>query len=300
MVVNVLNSTDVAVGEVLTSHADVDMITFTGSTPVGRRIMEAASPTVKRVFLELGGKSALVMLDDADMDFTPLIAAMTICSHAGQGCAITSRLLVPRAKHDEVVEQVVKHISNVKVGDPSDPDTYMGPLISEDQRDKVHAIVQRAVADGATLVTGGHPIDGPGHFYAPTVLTNVDPDSEVAQDELFGPVLVVIPFEDDDDAVRIANNSVFGLSGGVYGADTDRAMAVAKRIRTGTVGVNGGSSFAPDAPFGGYKQSGIGRGWARPASPSSSRPRPSPCPSAERFRPPGWHHRGCDAAPSSC
>jgi aldehyde dehydrogenase (NAD+) len=258
-VVNVITSSDVAVGEILTTHPDVDMITFTGSTPVGRRIMEAASPTVKRVFLELGGKSALVMLDDAEVEMTSLIAAYTICSHSGQGCAITSRLLVPRSRHDEIVDLVVTHLGGVNVGNPAEPGTYMGPLISEAQREKVHAIVHRAVADGATLVTGGHPIDGPGFFYAPTVLTDVDPDSEVAQDELFGPVLVVIPFEDDDDAVRIANNSIFGLSGGVYSADTERAMSVARRIRAGTVGVNGGSWFAPDAPFGGYKQSGIGR-----------------------------------------
>ena len=135
----------------------------------------------------------------------------------------------------------------------------MGPLISQTQREKVDGIVKRAIDAGARLAIGGHPIEGPGFFYAPTLLTNVDPDSEVAQDELFGPVLVVIPYGDDNDAVRIANNSIFGLSGGVYGADTERAMSVARRIRTGTVGVNGGSWFAPDAPFGGYKQSGIGR-----------------------------------------
>ncbi|HEY9558766.1 MAG TPA: aldehyde dehydrogenase family protein [Acidimicrobiales bacterium] len=258
-VVNVLASSDPAVGELLTTHPDVDMVSFTGSTPVGRKIMAAASSTVKRVFLELGGKSAMIMLDDAEPEFTPLIAAMTICSHAGQGCAITSRLLVPRSQHDEIVAKVAQHLEGVKVGDPSDPEVYMGPLISEAQREKVHGMVERAVAAGATLVMGGHPIEGPGYFYAPTLLTNVDPDSEVAQDELFGPVLVVIAYDDVDDAVRIANNSIFGLSGGVYGADTDRAFEVARRIRTGTVAVNGGGWFAPDAPFGGYKQSGIGR-----------------------------------------
>ncbi|SPM36034.1 Acyl-CoA reductase or other NAD-dependent aldehyde dehydrogenase [Mycobacterium rhizamassiliense] len=258
-VVNVITSSEVAVGEVLTTHPDVDMITFTGSTPVGRQIMAAASPTVKRVFLELGGKSALILLDDADIEMPALIAAMSICSHAGQGCAITSRLLVPRSRHDEIVERVKAHLSNVKVGNPTEPGNYMGPLISQAQREKVDGMVQRAIEAGAQLAMGGHSIDGPGFFYAPTLLTNVDPDSEVAQDELFGPVLAVIAFDDDDDAVRIANNSIFGLSGGVYGADTDRAMAVARRIRTGTVGVNGGVWFAPDAPFGGYKQSGIGR-----------------------------------------
>lgn len=258
-IVNVITSSDMAVGERLTTHEDVDMITFTGSTPVGRRIMEAASPTVKRVFLELGGKSALVMLDDADVEMVSLVAAMSICSNSGQGCAITSRLLVPRSRHDEIVERVADRMSNVKVGDPAEPDTYMGPLISEAQREKVHGMVERAITAGAKVVLGAHSVEGPGFFYAPTLLTNVDPDSEIAQDELFGPVLILIPYDDDEDAVRIANNSIFGLSGGVYGADPERALAVARRIRTGTVGVNGGSWFAPDAPFGGYKQSGIGR-----------------------------------------
>lgn len=257
-VVNILTSSEVAVGEVLTTHPDVDMVTFTGSTAVGRRIMEAASHTVKRVFLELGGKSALIMLDDADAALIPMVAAYSICSHSGQGCGIPSRLLVPRAHHDAIVEQVAANLANIKYGDPSDPNTYMGPLISAKQRDKVDGMVQRAVAAGATLVTGGKRVD-PGFFYTPTLLTGVDPDSEIAQDEIFGPVLVAIPFDDDDDAVRIANNSIFGLSGAVYSADQDRALAVARRIRSGTVGVNGGQWYAPDAPFGGYKQSGIGR-----------------------------------------
>jgi acyl-CoA reductase-like NAD-dependent aldehyde dehydrogenase len=258
-VVNVVTGTDVAAAEVLTSHPDVDMITFTGSTAVGRRIMEVASRTVKRVFLELGGKSALVVLDDADADMASMLAAFTICSHAGQGCAITSRLLVPRSRHDEIVAKVVEMLGQVKVGDPAEAETYMGPLISEKQRDKVDGIVQRAVAAGATVVTGGKKIDGPGFFYEATALTNVDPDSELAQDEVFGPVLAIIAYDDDADAVSIANNSIFGLSGSVLGADDDRALAVAGKIRAGTISVNGGSWFAPDAPFGGYKQSGIGR-----------------------------------------
>ena len=263
-VVNVLTSSEVEVGEVLTTDPGVDMISFTGSTPVGRRIMAAASETVKKVFLELGGKSAMIMLDDADRQMPPVMAAMTACSHAGQGCAITSRMLVPESIHDEVVESIATQMERVTAGNPADPATQMGPLISEAQRDKVHAIVERAVAAGAKLITGGHPIDGPGFFYAPTLLANVDPDSEVAQDELFGPVLVVIPFKDDADAVRIANNSVYGLSGAVLSADPQRALAVARKMRTGTVGVNGGMWFAPDAPFGGYKQSGIGREMGEP------------------------------------
>jgi acyl-CoA reductase-like NAD-dependent aldehyde dehydrogenase len=263
-VVNVLTSSEVEVGEVLTTDPGVDMISFTGSTPVGRRIMAAASETVKKVFLELGGKSAMIMLDDADRQVPAVMAAMTACSHAGQGCAITSRMLVPRSIHDEVVESIATQMERVTVGNPADPATQMGPLISEAQREKVHGIVGRAVAAGAKLITGGHPIDGPGFFYAPTLLANVDPDSEVAQNELFGPVLAVIPFNDDDDAVRIANNSVYGLSGAVLSSDPQRAVAVARKMRTGTVGVNGGMWFAPDAPFGGYKQSGIGREMGEP------------------------------------
>jgi aldehyde dehydrogenase (NAD+) len=257
-VVNVLSSSDAAVGQVLTTHPDVDLITFTGSTATGRKIMEAASGTLKRVFLELGGKSAMILLDDADFATAAMFASFMICSHAGQGCAITSRLVVPRDQHDQIVEQVAAMMGQISYGDPTDPAVYMGPLISERQRDKVDGMVQRAVAAGATLVTGGKKVD-PGFFYTPTLLTGVDPDSEIAQDEVFGPVLVVIPHDGDDDAVRIANNSIFGLSGAVMSADTDRALGVARRIRSGTFSINGGNYFGPDAPFGGYKQSGIGR-----------------------------------------
>src|SRR5580693_1219851 len=256
-VVNVISSSSVAVGEVLTTSPDVDAVTFTGSTATGRAIMAAASATVKRVFLELGGKSALVVLDDADLAGPIGTAAFATCSHAGQGCAIPTRMLVPREQHDAIVEQVVAALARVTYGDPRDQGNYMGPLISERQRDKVDGMVRRAVAAGATLVTGGEKVD-PGYFYTPTVLTNVDPDSEIAQEEVFGPVLVIIPHDGDDDAVRIANNSIYGLSGAVFGSD-ERALAVARRIRTGTVGVNGGAWFGPDVPFGGFKQSGVGR-----------------------------------------
>jgi acyl-CoA reductase-like NAD-dependent aldehyde dehydrogenase len=257
-VVNVLSSSDAAVGEALTTSPDVDVITFTGSTPVGRRIMAAASETVKRVFLELGGKSAAILLDDADFVSASMFAAFSMVTHAGQGCALTSRLLVPKKHHDEIVELIAQNFAKVRHGDPADPKTYMGPLINERQRDKVDGMVQRAIADGATLVTGGKRLD-PGYFYAPTLLTNVDPDSEIAQHEIFGPVLVVIGFDDDDDAVRIANNSIFGLAGAVFSADQDRALAVARRIRTGSFSINGGNYFSADAPFGGFKQSGVGR-----------------------------------------
>jgi aldehyde dehydrogenase (NAD+) len=258
-VVNVISSSQVSVAEVLTTSPDVDAITFTGSTPTGRRIMAAASATIKRVFLELGGKSALVVLDDADLQGPAMVAAFAGCSHAGQGCAITTRIVVPREKHDEFVQVAAGMLGAVTYGDPTDPNIYMGPLITEQQREKVHGIVTRAVEAGATLVTGGAPVDGPGYFYQPTLLANVDPDSEVAQEELFGPVIAVIPHDGDDDAVQIANNSIYGLSGGVYSADEERALKVARRIRTGTLGINGGAWFGPDSPFGGYKQSGVGR-----------------------------------------
>lgn len=258
-VVNVLTSSTSEAGELLTSHPGVDMVTFTGSTVVGKAIMAAASSTLKRVFLELGGKSALVVLDDADFQTAAMIAAFTICSHAGQGCAITSRLLVPRDRHDEMVGLVKAMLGHVKWGDPAEADTHMGPLISERQRSKVHGMVERAVAAGATLVTGGRPADGDGFFYEPTLLSGVDPAAEIAQEEAFGPVLVVIPYEDDDDAVRITNDSIYGLSGGVQSTDSERAIGIARRIRSGTLSINGGSYFGPDAPFGGFKQSGIGR-----------------------------------------
>lgn len=256
-VVNVLSGSDPEVGVALTTSSDVDMVTFTGSTPTGRAIMAAASETLKKVFLELGGKSAAIVLDDADFDTAALFSAFATASHAGQGCAITTRMLVPRKHHDEIVERIKNNLAIIKYGDPSDPDTYMGPLISEKQRDKVDGMVKRAVAAGATLVAGGEKVD-PGYFYTPTLLTNVDPDSEIAQEEVFGPVLVVIAYDDDDDAVRIANNSIYGLSGAVYGSD-ERALSVARRIRTGTLSINGGMYYGADSPFGGFKQSGIGR-----------------------------------------
>jgi acyl-CoA reductase-like NAD-dependent aldehyde dehydrogenase len=256
-VVNVISGADPEIGAVLTKSPDVDMVTFTGSTQTGRRIMAAASDTLKRVFLELGGKSAAIVLDDADFNTAAMFCAFSMVTHAGQGCALTSRVLVPKAHHAEIVERIKNNFAMVRHGDPANPKTYMGPLISEKQRDKVDGMVQRAVAAGATLVTGGQKVD-PGYFYTPTLLSDVDPDSEIAQEEVFGPVLVVIGYADDDDAVRIANNSIYGLSGAVFGGQ-DRAIALARRIRTGTFSINGGNYFSPDSPFGGYKQSGIGR-----------------------------------------
>jgi aldehyde dehydrogenase (NAD+) len=260
-VVNVLTSSAVEVGQVLTTDPRVDMVSFTGSTAAGRSIMAAASATVKKVFLELGGKSAFIVMDDADMELAAMFSGFTICSHAGQGCAITTRLLVPESKLDQAVELTASTMAGVPVGDPRDPAMMMGPLISEAQRERVEGHVQRAIADGGTVVTGGkRPERLPnGYFYEPTLITGLGPDSALAQDEVFGPVLVVLPYRDDDDAVAIANNSIFGLSGAVFGADDERATNVARRIRSGTMSVNGGMFYGPDSPFGGYKQSGIGR-----------------------------------------
>jgi acyl-CoA reductase-like NAD-dependent aldehyde dehydrogenase len=260
-VVNVVTSSDNAVGVELTTNPDVDVISFTGSTPVGRQIMAAASATLKRVFLELGGKSAFVMLDDGDVNMAGLFCAYAATSHSGQGCAITSRLVVPRNRLDEAVDVARTTLETIPYGDPTDPANLMGPLISARQREKVAGYVDRAISDGAKAVVGGRaPEHLPrGFFYEPTLLVDVDENSAVAQDELFGPVLVVLPHDGDDDAVRVANNSIFGLSGSVLSADRERALGVARRIRAGTLSVNGGVYYGPDAPFGGYKQSGIGR-----------------------------------------
>ena len=260
-VVNVLTSSDPAVGAELTTHPDIDVVSFTGSTPVGRRIMAAASATVKRVFLELGGKSAFVLLDDGDVGLAAMFCSYATISHSGQGCAITSRLVVPRAKYDEVVDLARTTLAGVSYGDPHDPANMMGPLINARQREKVAGYVDRAIEDGAKVVVGGRrPEHLPrGFFYEPTLIVGADENSAIAQEELFGPVLVVQAHDGDADAVRIANNSIFGLSGAVVSADRERALTVARGIRAGTMSVNGGLYYGPDAPFGGYKQSGIGR-----------------------------------------
>ena len=259
-VVNVLASSEIETGVVMTTDPNVDMVTFTGSTAVGKSIMAAASTTLKKVFLELGGKSAMVVLDEENVDGGAFGCSMAANSHAGQGCAITSRLLVPRAHMDRAVEMATEIFESLGVGDPFDPANYVGPLISAKQRDKVQGMVDRAVETGAMIVTGGSSTQHEkGFFFQPTVIVGADENSEIAQDEVFGPVLVVLPHDGDDDAVRIANNSKYGLSGGILAADRERALGVARRIRTGTLSVNGGMWHAADAPFGGYKQSGIGR-----------------------------------------
>jgi len=260
-VVNIVASGDkAAVGEVLTGDPRVDMISFTGSTGVGKRIMARGAETVKKVFLELGGKSANIILDDADLDGVAM-GGMMICMHAGQGCAITTRMLLPESRYDEAVEKLAGAFAMVPYGDPTDMSNLMGPLVNRAQYERVLGMIDRAKADGARCLVGGGPATQfeRGFFVQPTLFVDVDPDSELAQDEVFGPVLAVIKYRDDDDAVRIANNSRYGLSGAVSSASLDRALGVARRIRTGTVSVNGGAWFGPDSPFGGYKESGVGR-----------------------------------------
>jgi aldehyde dehydrogenase (NAD+) len=223
--------------------------------------MAAAAPTLKRVFLELGGKSAAIVLDDGDLGAGAGVAAFSVCMHAGQGCALTTRLVVPRARYDEAVEIAANTMRHVPVGDPTDPATICGPLINATQRDRVEGYLRSALDDGGRFACGGGRPAGldRGYFVEPTVIAGLDNSAKAAREEIFGPVLVVIAHDGDDDAVRIANDSPYGLSGSVTSADPERARAVAARIRTGTIAVNGGVWFSADAPFGGYKQSGVGR-----------------------------------------
>ena len=259
-VVNVVASSDHLVGEVLSTSPLVDMVAFTGSTATGRRIMAAAAESLKPVFLELGGKSVNLVLDDADLAAV-IPGSSMVCFHAGQGCAMPTRLLVPRSRYDEAVDLAAAGFAGVTYGDPTDPSNLMGPLVSARQRERVLRYIEQGRAEGARLVCGGGiPEHLPtGWFVEPTLFVDVDNSMTIAQEEIFGPVLVVIPFDDDDDAVRIANDSPYGLSGMITSGDLDRAKAVARRIRTGTLGINGGIWYGADAPFGGYKQSGIGR-----------------------------------------
>lgn len=260
-VVNVVTPGSIEASKLLAVDPRIDMVSFTGSSAVGREVMAAAAGTMKRVLLECGGKSASIVLDDAALT-DELLQRMLFEScllHAGQACILQSRLLLPDAMHDDVVDRLVALARQVNVGDPTDPEVQMGPLISEQQRQRVEGLVSLALADGATLATGGRrpPALAAGFYYEPTILTGSTPDATIAQEEVFGPVLTVMRYRDDDEAVAIANNSQYGLSGAVWGTDAERAIGVARRIRTGQIAVNG---FGPgDAPFGGFKQSGLGR-----------------------------------------
>ncbi len=259
-VVNVVTSSDHLVGEELTLSPAVDMISFTGSTATGVRIMEKGAPTLKRVFLELGGKSAMIVCDDAD--FASVVpGGSMVCVHAGQGCAMQTRMLLPRSRYDEGVELITAAMGTVPYGDPTDDGVLMGPVVSARQRDRVLGYIEKGQEEGAKLVYGGgRPAHLPkGWYVEPTLFVDVDNSMTIAQEEIFGPVLCVIPYEDDDDAVRIANESRYGLSGGVFSGSEERATAIARRIRTGSISVNGGMWYGGDSPYGGYKDSGIGR-----------------------------------------
>ncbi len=260
-VLNVISSEGNDVGEVITNDPRVDLIGFTGSTATGKRILEVCAPQVKRAQLELGGKSAAIVLPDMP-NLAAVAGAMgaVVCFHAGQGCAILTRLLVPKRELDAVIDAVQKSMKAVAYGDPMDPANIMGPLNSALQRERVEGHVQKALADGAKLVVGGgRPKHlAKGYYFEPTAFV-ADENSALAQNEVFGPVQCIIGYEDEQDAIRIANNSRYGLSGAIMGADVERALHVARQIRTGTLSVCGGAYYNWDVPFGGYKESGIGR-----------------------------------------
>lgn len=286
-VVNVVPTPSNDVAGLLGTDPRVDMVSFTGSTAVGRHLMRVGADTMKRTFLELGGKSAMIVLDDANPGHV-IPGAIGACVHAGQACAANTRMLVHRSLFDEAVANVTMAFGAVPVGDPALSTTLVGPLISAAQRKRVLDAIEGARRDGAEIVVGGGTPSGlpdhlaAGHFVAPTVIVGAAPSSPIAQDEVFGPVLVMIPFDTDDEAVRIANDNSFGLAGAVMSKSPERAMGIARRIRTGAIGVNGGMYYGADAPFGGYKNSGVGRqcgiegfaqytetktiGWRRPRS----------------------------------
>lgn len=260
-VFNLVCGTGPVVGEAIASHPDVDMVSFTGSTRAGRRVSELASATVKRVTLELGGKSPNVILDDADLERAVTDGVGKCFLNSGQTCSALTRMLVPRSRLAEAEEIAVRATETYTPGDPFADTTRLGPLVSAAQRERVRAYIAKGIEEGAKLLTGGiEPPEGleRGYFVRPTVFSEVRPDMTIAQEEIFGPVLSIIPYTTEEEAIEIANGTIYGLAGGVWSADPDRALRVARRLRTGQVEVNGGA-FNPLAPFGGYKQSGHGR-----------------------------------------
>jgi acyl-CoA reductase-like NAD-dependent aldehyde dehydrogenase len=260
-VVNVVTGSDHMIGEDLTLSPKVDLISFTGSTAVGKRIMEKGAATLKRLFLELGGKSATIVLDDADIA-TACMIGIAPCMHAGQGCAIPTRMLLPRRRYDEGVEMLREMYAGVAPGDPQDPGTLCGPLISARQRERVLGYIQKGIDEGAKLLVGGTETPAGldrGFFVAPTLFVDVENSMTIAREEIFGPVLAVIPYDDEEDAVRIANDNMYGLAGNVMSSSLERSIAVARRVRAGFIGVNGAAPYGADVPFGGYKASGVGR-----------------------------------------
>src|SRR5438270_1630147 len=260
-VFNLVPGTGPDVGEAMAAHPGIDMISFTGSTRAGKRVSEVASATVKRVALELGGKSPNVILDDADLQAAVIDGIGKCYLNSGQTCSALTRMLVPREKMEAAEQIAAAAVSLVKVGDPLAEGTTLGPLVSDTQRERVLGYIKKGQEEGAKLVAGGEePPEGldSGYFVRPTVFSGVSPDMTIAQEEIFGPVLSIIPYDDEADAVRIANDTIYGLAGGVWSSDPEHAKKVARRIRTGQIEING-ATFNPLAPFGGYKQSGHGR-----------------------------------------
>ncbi len=260
-VVNVVTGSDHLLGEQLTLSPDVDLISFTGSTAVGRRIMEKGAATMKRLFLELGGKSATIVLDDADLELSCLIG-IAPCFHAGQGCATPTRMLLPRSRYDEGVAVLRAMYEGTIPGDPQDPGVLCGPVISARQRERIVGYIQKGIDEGATMLVGG--TDAPdgldrGYYVRPTLFVDVANTMTIAREEIFGPVLVVIPYDGDDEGVRIANDSPYGLAGNVMSGSLEHAVEVGRRLRAGFIGLNGGAPYGADVPFGGYKASGVGR-----------------------------------------
>ncbi len=260
-VFNLITGDGPTVGEALASHPEVDMVTFTGSTRAGKRVSVLAAETVKRVTLELGGKSANVILDDADLETAVKSGVGNAFLNSGQTCSAWTRMLVPRSRYEEAVALAKKAAEKMTLGNAQRGEGRLGPLVSAAQRERVRGYIRQGLAEGARLVTGG--AEAPegldkGYFVKPTVFADVTPSMTIAREEIFGPVLCILAFDDDDDAVRIANDSIYGLGGGVWSANQERALAVARKLRTGQVDINGGS-FNLEAPFGGYKQSGLGR-----------------------------------------
>ena len=254
-VLNVVVGAGRIVGERLVQHPDVAKVAFTGSTEVGRRIGALAAESIKRVTLELGGKSANIVFADADLEKAAASAPLAVFGNAGQDCCARSRILVQRSAVDAFMQALEKSVKSLRVGDPLDEKTEMGPLISADHRSKVAAYLE----DGAKVAIRGSAPTGRGYWFAPTVLSPVDPADRVAREEIFGPIVAVISFEDEGDAVRIANDTMYGLSGSVWTSNSGRALRVARALETGTISINSNTSVRVTTPFGGFKQSGIGR-----------------------------------------
>ena len=260
-VVNFVTGQSNAIAETLVTDPRIDKVSFTGSVATGKKIMAAAAATLKRVHLELGGKSVAIFLDTDDLDTIAPQAASPTFFHAGQGCAMTTRILVPREAHDHLVQKMVDFVRGmVKVGDPADPSTFLGPVIRDERRQKIEEYIESGKRDGAVLAHGGgRPKELPrGYFLEPTIFCGVQNHIRIAQEEIFGPVVAVLPFRDPDEAIRIANDSTYGLGGMIFSRDTARAIELGKRIRTGAVWINNGINLL-DTPFGGFKESGVGR-----------------------------------------